>query len=244
MDPRDRFVKAPGPVVVRRLPHEYGDEWTERPADNVLFKEDTVGWAFHKPYWIGQRSRASAPGGLSPLPEFAWEAPADAAPKRTRLYEWHREAGAKMAPFAGYEMPIQYSSVIDEHLAVRRAAGLFDVSHMGLFEFSGENVHLFLNTVAANDVTTLAIGGSQYSYLLGADGQVIDDIWVYRLGKELYWMVVNAANNDKDWAWLNAVREGRVCIDPERPWSRALATETVAIRDMRDPALGPETRVL
>jgi glycine hydroxymethyltransferase len=125
---------------------------------------------------------------------------------------------------------------------VRTAAGLFDVSHMGLFEFAGENVHLFLNTIATNDVSTAEVGGSQYSYLLAPDGHVIDDIWIYRLDRERYWMVVNAANNDKDWAWINAVREGHVMIDPERPWSRALGTATVTIQDMRDRARGAEMR--
>jgi len=137
---------------------------------------------------------------------------------------------------------VRYGSVQEEHQAVREAAGLFDVSHMGLFEFSGENVHLFLNTITTNDISLLKVGGSQYSFLLGPEGGVLDDVWVYRLGREQYWMVVNAANNDKDWAWVNAVRERQVRIDPARPWSQALGTEQVVIRDMRDPARGAEMR--
>ncbi len=113
---------------------------------------------------------------------------------------------------------------------------------MGLFEFSGDNVHLFLNTITTNDVSLLVVGQSQYSFLLDQDGHVLDDVWIYRLEPERYWMVVNAANNDKDWAWINAVRDGRVQIDPARPWSRALGTETVVIRDMRDPSLGSDMR--
>jgi glycine hydroxymethyltransferase len=265
-DPGDTFLVAPGPVVVRRLPHEMAAEWAECPPSSVTFEEETAsnrpgatGWAFHKPYWIGQKARADAPGGLKPLPPFAWSAAAgygaegSATPaqgnlrkphlrQRTCLYDHHRRAGAKMVPFAGYEMPVQYASVQEEHLAVRTAAGLFDVSHMGLFEFAGENVHLFLNTIATNDISLMEVGGSQYSYLLGPDGHVIDDVWIYRLDRERYWMVVNAANNDKDWAWINAVREGRVMIDADRPWSRALGTETVIVNDMRDPARGEEMR--
>ena len=242
MDDEDTFVKTPGPVVVRRLSHQLADEWAERPPAIEDFDQEKVGWAFHKQYWIGQRARADAPGGLEPMPAFEWEAPADPPLRRTTLYDVHQQAGAKLVPFAGWEMPVRYTSVQEEHLAVRQAAGLFDVSHMGLFEFSGENVHLFLNTVTTNDVSLLDVGGSQYSYLLDQDGHVIDDVWLYRLEPHRYWMVVNAANNDKDWAWLNAVREGRAMIDPERPWSRALGTETVVVRDMRDPAHGSEMR--
>ena len=87
------------------------------------------------------------------------------------------------------------------------------------------------------------IGQSQYSFLLNQEAHVVDDVWVFRLEENRYWMVVNAANNDKDWAWVNAVREGQVMIDPERPWSRALGTETVVVRDMHDPAQGNEMRV-
>jgi glycine hydroxymethyltransferase len=264
-DPGDLYLKAPGPVVVRRLPHEMAAEWVERPPSATAFEDESAGnapqatgWAFHKPYWIGQKAHADAPGGLQPLPPFTWssagpdQVEAGAAPAaesvkkprllRTRLYDHHRRAGAKMVPFAGYEMPVQYTSVIEEHQAVRTAAGLFDVSHMGLFEFTGENVHLFLNTIATNDVSLVEIGGSQYSYLLAPDGRVIDDIWIYRLEQECYWVVVNAANNDKDWSWVNAVREGRIMIDADRPWSRALGTETVCVKDLRDPARGGEMR--
>lgn len=242
MDPHDPFVKTPGPVVVRRLPHEEAYTWAMRPPAVEDFEKDTVGWALHKSYWIGQGARADAPGGLQPLPPFAWEPPAAPPLRRTRLYEQHRKLGAKMAPFAGYEMPIQYASVLEEHQAVRNQAGLFDVSHMGLFEFSGENVHLFLNNVTTNDISALKVGGSHYSYLLAPDGSVVDDIWVYRLDKERYWMVVNAANNDKDWAWLEAVRTARVLIDPARPWSRALGCESVVIRDLRDAQWGEAQR--
>ena len=248
MDDDDPYAKAPGPVVIRRLPHVLAEEWESRPPELASFgKEDTedggAGWAFHKPYWIGQRARADAPGGLEPMPPFAWEEPAEPPIKQTVLYDIHRQADAKLVPFAGWEMPIRYRSVQEEHLAVRQAAGLFDVSHMGLFEFSGENVHLFVNTLTSNDVSLLDVGQAQYSFLLDHAGNVVDDVYIYRLEKERYWMVVNAANSDKDWAWVNAVRTGQVMIDPERPWSRALGTETVVIRNMHDPALGGETRV-
>ncbi len=242
MDDDDVFAKAPGPVVVRRLSHELAEEWDSHPPEQDCFDDETAGWAFHKPYWIGQRARADAPGGLEPKPEFEWKEPTDRPLRQTPLHDAHLRAGAKMAPFADWELPVRYTSVQEEHLAVRRAAGLFDVSHMGLFEFTGENVHTFVNTITTNDVSLLSIGQAQYSFLLDHNGHVLDDVYVYRLDKERYWMVVNAANNDKDWAWINGVREGHFMIDPERPWSSALGTETVLVRDMRDPARGGEMR--
>jgi glycine hydroxymethyltransferase len=242
IDENDLYTRVPGPVVVRRLPHELADEWPQTVPTAEAFDDPAVGWAWHKPYWIGRRAPESAQAGLEPLPAFVWHEPEQFTTKRTMLYDVHTRAGAKMAPFAGYEMPIRYGTVQEEHLAVRQAAGLFDVSHMGLFELSGENVQLFLNTIATNDISLLPVGLSQYSFLLDPQGQVVDDVWVYRLESDRYWMVVNASNNDKDWAWVNAVRDRQVCIDPLRPWARALATETVTIRDMRDPRRGSEMR--
>jgi glycine hydroxymethyltransferase len=244
MDLDDPYAKAPGPVVIRRLPHQLADDWASRPPDDDTFDDETIGWAFHKPYWIGQRARADAPGETETLTAFVWEEPTEKPLRQTGLNAIHRQSGAKIAPFAGWEMPIRYTSVQEEHLAVRQAAGLFDVSHMGIFEFSGENVHLFVNTITSNDVSLLEVGQAQYSFLLAPDGHVIDDIYLYRLDMNRYWMVVNAANHEKDWAWVNAVLEARTLIDHKRTWSRALGTETVNIRDMRDPGLGGEMRVL
>ena len=232
MDPDDAFAKAPGPVVVRRLPHGQAQEWQARPPEEAGFDEEEVGWAFHKPYWIGQRARADAPGGLASLPPFDWQERGEEALKHTPLYSFHQEAGARMVPFAGWEMPVRYDSVQEEHLAVRQAAGLFDISHMGLFEFSGENVHLFINTLTSNDVSLLGVGQAHYTFLLDPEGHVIDDAYLYKLEGERYWLMVNAANTDKDWAWVTGVRQAQLLIDPERPWSRALGTETVAVRNL------------
>ncbi len=247
IDQDDEYVKAPGPVVVRRLEHTLAEEWPARPPKPEQFTDGQAGWAYHKPYWIGHRHcprpTVEVNVDMQPKPPFTWEAPSNAPLKRTSLYDAHRRAGAKIVPFAGYEMPVQYTSVMDEHLAVRRDAGLFDVSHMGLFEFSGENVYLFLHTITTNDVSLLGVGDSQYAFLLGPDGNVIDDIWLYRLDEDRFWMVVNASNNDKDWAWINGVRENAVCIDRDRPWVRALGTEHVQLLDMRDPAQGDAQRV-
>ncbi len=247
MDPDDVFAKAPGPVVVRRLSHKLAEDWQTCPPDEAAFDQEKVGWAFHKPYWIGQRARASAPGELDSLPPFHWEEVKDEALRHTPLYDLHQKAGARMTAFAGWEMPVRYDSVQDEHLAVRQAAGLFDIGHMGLFEFSGDNVHLFLNTLTANDVSLLDVGQAQYTFLLNPEGHVIDDAYLYRLEKERYWLMVNAANSEKDWAWVTGVRQGEVLVDEERPWSRALGTETVAVRNLSQERItlalqGPRSR--
>ncbi|OQA46939.1 MAG: Serine hydroxymethyltransferase [Chloroflexi bacterium ADurb.Bin325] len=244
LDKDDVYVTAPGPVVIRRLPHTEVEEWDARPPALEQFADGKAGWAYHKPYWIGHAgSPRPAADELGSLSAFEWQPPVDPPLKRTTLYDAHKQLRAKLVPFAGYEMPVQYTSVMDEHLAVRNRAGLFDVSHMGLFEFSGENAHLLLQTLTTNDVSPIAISDSQYSFLLAPDGSVIDDVWVYRLDTDRYWMVVNAANNDKDWAWINAVLEGRVQIDAAQPWVRALGAPTAQVRDMRAAAQGAEARV-
>ena len=121
---------------------------------------------------------------------------------RTPLHEEHRKLGAKLVPFAGYEMPVQYpSGITAEHRAVREAAGLFDVSHMGEFEVRGERALDFVQRVTTNDVSKLAVGQAQYSTLLQDDGTILDDLLVYRF-EDRYMLVVNASNREKDLAWI------------------------------------------
>ncbi len=125
--------------------------------------------------------------------------------KRTSLFECHRAAGAKTGAFAGWEMPIQYAEGISsEHLAVRRTAGIFDVSHMGEVDFEGPGAEAFLQRVYSNDISKMAIGSAQYSMLCAEDGGVLDDLFTYRLGAERYLTVTNAANHDSDVAWLRS----------------------------------------
>jgi aminomethyltransferase len=129
--------------------------------------------------------------------------------KRTALFESHRAAGGKLVAFAGWEMPVQYSDGIRaEHVAVRTAAGIFDVSHMGEVEFTGPGAQALLQHLYSNDVSKLAIGGAQYALLTNEDGGVIDDLFTYRLGPEHYLTVTNAANHDADIAWMRAHAEG------------------------------------
>jgi glycine hydroxymethyltransferase len=177
-----------------------------------------------------------------PLKAFEWTEPEDVPLRRTALYDTHRETGAKMVPFAGWEMPVWYTSVIEEHLATRQAAGLFDVSHMGVYEARGPHARAFLDSVVTNDVAALAVGESLYAQFLDPQGHVIDDTMVYRTEDQAFLIVVNASNDDKDWAWLNAVRQGTVQVDELRPWAQAFG-RGLDLRNLRSPASGDDMRV-
>lgn len=122
--------------------------------------------------------------------------------RRTPLFEQHLEAGAKMAPFAGWEMPVSYEGIREEHSAVRTHAGMFDVSHMGEVEVEGPGALAFLQRVLSNDVAAIAVGGAQYSCLCLESGGVLDDLFAYRLGGDRYLLVTNASNHGGDLEWL------------------------------------------
>ncbi len=122
--------------------------------------------------------------------------------RKTPLNAVHRESGAKMVPFGGWDMPVEYAGLISEHQAVRGAAGLFDVSHMGEFEVEGPGALAFLQRVTSNDVAKLVDGQAQYSALPMPNGAPVDDVIVYRRSAERFLLVVNAANIEKDFAWL------------------------------------------
>jgi len=123
-------------------------------------------------------------------------------PLKTPLYSLHKELGAKFTPFAGYSMPVQYKGVIEEHQAVREAAGLFDVSHMGEFFFTGPEAERTLNYLTCNDLAKLKDGGAQYSAFTTPSGGIVDDIIIYRFSAENFLVCVNAANRAKDLAWV------------------------------------------
>jgi aminomethyltransferase len=122
--------------------------------------------------------------------------------KRTPLYDRHVAAGAKLVPFAGWEMPVQYAGIKEEHLAVRGHAGIFDVSHMGEIETTGPDAERFLQRILSNDVSKIAEHGAQYSVLCKPDGGVLDDLFTYKLGDGHYLTVTNASNHEKDLAWF------------------------------------------
>jgi len=122
--------------------------------------------------------------------------------KQTPLAATHQALGARMVPFAGYEMPVRYTSVVEEHLAVRNKAGLFDVSHMGEFLVSGPQALDLIQLTTSNDASRLISGQAQYSCMTNPQGGIVDDLLVYKLADEQYMLVVNASNIDKDWNWL------------------------------------------
>ena len=147
-----------------------------------------------------------------------------------------------MVPFAGWEMPVQYSGIFEEHLATRNAAGLFDVSHMGAYDVRGADAASFLDAVCGNDCGGLMPGQSLYTHFLTPDADVIDDTLVYRRGWDNYLVVVNASNDDKDRTWLESVRDGKVRIDNARPFARTFGYNA-EIRNLRDASSGDAMRV-
>lgn len=124
--------------------------------------------------------------------------------KNTALTEKHIALGAKMVPFAGYNMPVQYEGVNLEHETVRNGVGVFDVSHMGEFLLSGENALELIQKVTSNDASTLTIGKAQYSCMPNGKGGIVDDLIIYKMKEEQYLLVVNASNIEKDWNWISS----------------------------------------
>jgi glycine hydroxymethyltransferase len=172
---------------------------------------------------------------------FVFEPPAS-SPVGSVLYDEHLKLTDKshIAEFAGYLMPLWYSSIAEEHSAVRQRAGIFDCTHMGALEVTGPNAESFLDAVTTNNVKTLQVGSAQYSYLLDAAGNVLDDIIIYRRDKEKFMVVVNASNEPKAKAYLATLQTGKAKIDLAKP-NRKI--KTAPVRDMRDTKTGPDCRV-
>jgi len=158
----------------------------------------------------------------------------EAAHKKTPLYDEHMRLGAKMVPFAGWLMPVQYTSIVEEHQAVRNNVGVFDISHMGQFIVDGADARDWLNSMLTNNVEKLDVRMGQYTFLLNDRGGIIDDLIVYRIDEQKYLLVVNAACADEDFAWLqDHLTQGRSCILT----SRSANFGAVAIQ-------GPQTMAL
>lgn len=216
--------RMPGPCIVK--------ESTQKP---VQIKGDPL-WQ-RKPWYVGVTA-----GAGKALPDFTWQEPGEPPLRRTPIYEAHKALGAKIIPFAGWEMPVWYTSVVEEHLATRQAAGLFDVAHMGVYQVEGNDAASFLDTVCSNDVGGLLPGESLYTHFLTPNADVIDDTLVYRRTNDKFLVVVNASNDDKDRTWLEAVRDGKVKIDNSRPWAKTYGYQAI-IRNLRDPKAGADMRV-
>ncbi len=227
---KDPARKIPGPFSVRKV--------EQQPLSTKSINTEDI-YSTTKPFFINAPRMNQS---TEKLQTFTWVEPEDAPLKRTALYEVHAEMGAKLIPFAGWEMPVWYTSILDEHHATRAAAGLFDVSHMGVFEASGQYAQSFLDCVCGNDISALKTGESCYTHFLDKDANVIDDLLVYRHDAEKYLVVVNAANKDKDWAWLKAVQSGEFCIDNNNPSARC-AGRDVILADLQSPESGKGQRV-
>jgi glycine cleavage system T protein len=172
---------------------------------------------------------------------FIFSPPAS-SPVGSVLYNEHLKLTDKshIAEFAGYLMPLWYSSIGEEHSAVRKRAGIFDCTHMGALEVAGPNAESFLDAVTTNNIRTLQVGSAQYSYLLDAAGNILDDIIVYRREKEKFMVVVNASNEPKAKAYLAALNAGKAKIDLAK---LDIKIKTAPVRDMRDTKTGPDCRV-
>lgn len=144
---------------------------------------------------------------------------------RTPLYDCHVEAGGRIVPFAGYEMPVQYTSIIAESTAVRQGAGMFDVSHMARLLLTGDRVMEYLEHITANDVSKLGDMQGQYSLLPNERGGLVDDIIVYRESENVFHMVVNASNHEKDVAWLNSQNTFGVTIEDKTDETAMIAVQ-------------------
>lgn len=221
----DLLHRIPGPIIIEETPAAVHPEMSGESISTV------------KPYFIGQEK-----GAGSALPAFEWSESEDQPLRRTPLYEAHKSLGAKMVPFAGWEMPVWYSSVVEEHQATRKAAGLFDVAHMGVYQAEGEGAVQFLDCVCGNDISALGVGESCYTHFLDPQSNVIDDTLIYHRSAGKYLVVVNASNDDKDWAWLNGVKDGTVLVDSDRPWIKSFGRGLI-LRNLRDPKEGKEMRV-
>ena len=240
-DEEDLLRKIEGPVVIEpadlAAEIQTGSDRNDRPGATEIsqaFVREPGAFDLTKPYFIGETRLAPS---TAMEQKSAWQFITGEAPlRRTPLWPVHRELGARLVPFAGWEMPLRYGSILEEHQAVRQAAGLFDVGHMGIFGVAGETATIFMDAVFSNYVAWLEEGQACYGFFLDPDGAVIDDGIVYKLPAEKYFIVVNAANEARVWDWLNRVNNREVLIDRRRPWIQVEAPAILA--DLKQPSAG------
>ncbi len=191
-----------------------------------------------RPWFVGRRPIAAASNGPQP---FEWQEPEPGEPRRTPLHAFHAEEAKKLIPFAGWDMPVWYTSIAAEHQAVRKTAGLFDVGHMGVFAVSGPDAAEFLDLVVTGSATRLPVGRAAYTYLLDANGHCLDDLIIYRLAPDRFMAVVNAANAAKDWAWLTGVNDGAYQVVAGDGAARLPVRAEIV--DLNSPAAGDAARL-
>mgnify|MGYP001560716583 CR=1 FL=1 len=239
-DETDVYAKVEGPVVVRRMAKgEGGMGKAKIKSKKSAFRIPHSEFDFRKPYFIGQNALLRK--DRLPVTDdrlLFKHQPYQGEPRKTYLYEEHLKLTKKqfMIPFAGWSMPVWYTRASEEHLAVRQAAGLFDVSHMGRFQIKGKYATRFLDLVTTNYVPKLRPGQAHYSYILDPAGQIMDDIFLYKLAEDDYILVCNAANAEKISQWLRSVNQKSISIDNENP-ARCIEGQ-VEITDIRDTAAG------
>ncbi len=159
--------------------------------------------------------------------------------KRTCLYDKHVALGALISPFGGFDMPIQYSGIVDEHQAVRQACGVFDVSHMGEVLVSGTEAERYVNHIFTNDVTKAAAGQILYGMMCYENGGVVDDLLVYKMAADCYFLVINASNIDKDWAWIQQQTQGYdVVLEHQSDYYGELAVQGPNAEAVMEEVLG------
>ena len=171
----------------------------------------------------------------------------EAAHKKTPLYDEHVQLGAKMVPFAGWLMPVQYTSIVEEHQAVRNNVGVFDISHMGQFIVEGAGAQSWLNRMLTNNLDKLDVGVGQYTFLLNDRGGIIDDLIIYRIAGQKYLLVVNAGRANEDFTWLQQHKEGNASGLPDRENSERDAGVDLTSRSANFGAVaiqGPQTTAL
>ncbi len=250
-DPQDLQAKIDGPMVVEDVSSSDLAGLLYEPAgsllgtlptcagrslsvDDLQLDSDARVIDETKTFFIGQNDLVRE--AHLPRRTYVYE-PQEVPTRRTVLNDLHRGLGAKLVEFAGWEMPVHYPpGIFAEHRAVRTAAGLFDVSHMGVFEISGQHATAFLEAVLAGCVSRLDPGMAGYNYLLYPDGTALDDVYLYRLASQRYFLVVNAANAERDWDWLDAVNSGQITIETSLPGGSLKHVDgPVELRNLRGP---------